>query len=153
LSIARYVLLTVLLPLAVGMTIRRFLPALAQRASGPANAIGMVLLLVALVPILIAVGPRIVPLMGDGTLVASALVAIAALIGGHLLGGPDPRNRAALAMASAMRHPGIAMMIAGANIPDRRVQAAILGFLLAGIVAAAPYQMWCRRHPHPAIAE
>jgi BASS family bile acid:Na+ symporter len=74
-----------------------------------------------------------------------ALVSAVALLGGHLLGGPTLGGRGSLAMASAVRHPGLAMMIAGANTTDKHATAAILGFLLVGLVVAIPYQLWIKR--------
>ena len=62
-----------------------------------------------------------------------------------LAASPDPRDRATLAMASAVRHPGIAMSIAGASFHDPRVSAAVLLFMLVGLVAAAPYTVWIKR--------
>jgi BASS family bile acid:Na+ symporter len=53
---------------------------------------------------------------------------------GHLLGGPDPSRRRALASATMTRHPGIAILLAGMAEPDRLadVSAAILLVLLTG---------------------
>ena len=47
--------------------------------------------------------------------------------------------------ASAVRHPGIAMMLANANFADKRVTAAILLFLLVGLVIGTIYKAWIRR--------
>jgi BASS family bile acid:Na+ symporter len=62
-----------------------------------------------------------------------------------VLGGPELDDRAALAMAAATRHPGIAMMIAHINDADKEVAAAILNFLMVSIIVAAPYQLWLKR--------
>ena len=61
---------------------------------------------------MIAVGPAIVSLVGNGTVLVIAAVVAAGLAAGHWLGGPDPDDRTALAIASSMRHPGVAMAIA-----------------------------------------
>lgn len=36
----------------------------------------------------------------------------------HWLGRPDPDDRTALAIASSMRHPGVALAIARLNFPE-----------------------------------
>jgi BASS family bile acid:Na+ symporter len=50
-----------------------------------------------------------------------AAVVLIALAGGHLLGGPELRDRATLAIASSVRHPGIAMLLANANFENKAV--------------------------------
>jgi BASS family bile acid:Na+ symporter len=82
-----------------------------------------------------------------------ALVCAIALAAGHLLGGPEPENRVALAMLAATRHPGIAMMIVGASgvtgLQQQRVVGAIVAFLLVGLLVAIPYQLWLKRRRKP----
>lgn len=151
--VARNVALTVLLPLAVGLVVRRFAPAFAQRAAGMVRKIAMLLLLLAVIPLLIKTWPAVVALIGNGTFLAMALAAAVALAAGHLLGGPELQDRAALAVTAATRHPGIAMMIANANHADKHVTAAILAMLLVGLIVGIPYQFWIKRRargPTPA---
>ena len=144
-SIARTVGLGVILPLAIGVVVREIAPVFAARVWRLIYQISMVLVLLAFVPVLVQAWPALAALIGDGTVVAMAAVTVIAIIGGHLLGGPDPRDRATLAIASSVRHPGIAMSIAGASFQDPRVSAAVLLFMLVGIVAAAPYTVWIKR--------
>jgi BASS family bile acid:Na+ symporter len=144
-AVARNVVLTVLLPLAFGLVIRRFAPAFARRAQPLLRTVSMLLLLLVLVPLVASVWSGIVDLAGNGTLAAMAAVSAIALLAGHLLGGPDPSDRPVLAFAAATRHPGIALMIARANFSDKQVAAAIVAFLLVGLVVAIPYQLWLKR--------
>ena len=61
---------------------------------------------------------------------------------------------ATLAIASSVRHPGIAMMLANANFVDKRVTAAVLLFLLVGLVVGIPYKQWIKRTTaHPTAAK
>jgi BASS family bile acid:Na+ symporter len=145
LAVARNVLLTVVAPLVIGLVIHRFAPKFAARAAKVLNAVAMLLLLTAFIPMLIGAWPAFATLIGDGTVVAMALVGAFALAAGHLLGGPDRQDRAALAVTSATRHPGIALMIAKANTEDPRVSAAIIGFMIVGLLVAVPYQLWIKR--------
>jgi BASS family bile acid:Na+ symporter len=149
-AVARNVAMTALLPLALGLAIRRFAPAFAARAQPLVLRAATLLLLIVLVPLLAGVWHGIVDLVGNGTLLAMAVVSAIALAAGHLLGGPELTDRAALAFAAATRHPGIALMIASANTTDKRVTAAILTFLLVGLVVAIPYQVWLKRRAAPA---
>ena len=149
LAVARNVTLTVILPLLIGLALQRLLPAQAAALSGILSKLAMGLLVIAFVPLLIAVWPAILALVGNGTVLAMALVAAIALAAGHWLGGPERADRGALAMAAATRHPGIALMIAGAAGADKAVTAAILNFLLVGLVVAIPYQLWLKHRPRP----
>jgi BASS family bile acid:Na+ symporter len=114
----------------------------------------MLLVLISVVPILALVGPTIHDMVGNGTLAAMTAVTLIALIGGHVLGGPDLRDRATLAIASCVRHPGIAISIAGASFDDPRISAAIVLFMLTGLFVTAIYSMWIKRQAqHAAPAE
>ncbi len=143
--VARNVALAVLLPLGIGLVVARFAPAFARHATPVVRTIAMGLLLLAVIPMLGTVWPAMVGLIGNGTVLAMAMTAVIALAGGHLLGGPEPSDRAGLAVTAATRHPGIAIMIATANNADRQVQAAILMVLLVSLLASVPYQMWLKR--------
>jgi BASS family bile acid:Na+ symporter len=146
-QVARFVAVTVLAPLALGMTVRRLAPRLAARAQEAVGRGAMTLLLVACVPVFIAVWPALAAIAGDGTLAVMALVAAVALVGGHLLGGPEPADRPVLAVTAATRHPGLALLVARANTDQESAAAAILAFLLVGIAVGLPYQVLLARLP------
>lgn len=143
-EVARTVFVGVLVPLAVGVLVRRVAPRFAERASPIVVKFSMLLLVAALVPLLIRAWPAVAALIGNGTMLAMAVVSAVALASGHLLGGPDPSHRPALALASATRHPGIAMLIAKTN-DNARAAAAVLLFLLVSLLVSAVYQAWLRR--------
>lgn len=144
-AVAGVVVSGVLVPLTVGLVIRRFAPDFSARAAPIVAKFSMLLLVIAIVPVLIAVWPALLGLIGNGTILAMLGVVIVGLLAGHLLGGPSLNDRGALAVASATRHPGIAMLIANANFEDKRISAAVLLFLLVGLLASMPYQVWLKR--------
>lgn len=148
--IARNVALSVILPLAIGLVVRRIAPAFAGRAAPLVRKIAMLLLLLAVVPLVIKAWPGLVALVGNGTILAMALTAAVALAAGHLLGGPELPDRAALAMTAATRHPGIAMMIANVNQADKHVVAAVLAVMFVGLFVGVPYQLWIKRRSRAA---
>jgi|APFre7841882724_1041349.scaffolds.fasta_scaffold133272_1 BASS family bile acid:Na+ symporter len=52
----------------------------------------------------------------------------------------------AVSLASAMRHPGIAMAIASLNVPEEpRVPAAVILYLLIAAIATSVYGAWWKR--------
>ena len=83
--------------------------------------------------------------MHDGTVVAMGLFIVVGLLAGHLLGGPATDDRTVLAMATASRHPGVALAVAHLNFPDEALPAAVLLFLLANAVLSIPYVAWRKR--------
>jgi BASS family bile acid:Na+ symporter len=138
--------LTVLIPFALGVIINQRTPTFAARASPLAGKAGVLLLAAAVVPALIKMWPAMISLIGDGTLLAFIAVVAVGLVVGHLLGGPDSANRTVLALATATRHPGVALVIASRVFPgDKFVAPALVLYLLVATIAAVPYVMWRSR--------
>jgi BASS family bile acid:Na+ symporter len=128
----------------LGLLVRRFMPGLAERIGPILGKLATALLVIAALPLVVALGPQMMALVGNGTVAAMALVAAIALAAGHLLGGPERGERGALAMAAATRHPGIALMVAGAA-GEKQAIAAILEFVLVAAIVRIPYQIWLKR--------
>lgn len=142
--------MSVLLPLVAGMLVRRLLPSAAGRISSVANLTGSVLLAIAFLPVLVVQWPSMRALIGDGTLLAIVVFTLLGLLVGHLLGGPDAEHRTVLALATASRHPAVALSVASASFPDEKlVPAAVLLALIVGLIATAPYSAW-RKSVHAA---
>ncbi|RJG06430.1 Na+-dependent transporter [Noviherbaspirillum cavernae] len=147
-AVAKLVFTSLFLPMGIGMAIHRFAPAFSERAAPIISKIANIILIVAIIPVLIAVWPEMHKLIGNGTVLAIAAVNLVGLLAGHLLGGPDPRDRTVLAISSASRHPVIALTIATAINAEPQVKAAILLFVIVGLLVSAPYQKW-RKRAHP----
>jgi len=144
--VASTVFLSVLIPLAAGVLVRAFLPEFARETARPAELVGMVLLLLSVLPILAKSFPAFLALIGNGVVIFLVLFAVIGLAVGHLLGGPDPGNRTVLALATATRHPGVAMAIAAINFPDQKlVVVVVIWHLILGALVSAPYVRWRKR--------
>lgn len=146
--VLRTVLQTILVPLAAGMLINSLLPKVAARIAPIAGTIGSVVLLLAAIPILIIAWPATMSLVGNGSVGAIIAFVLAALVAGHLLGGPDEDNKTTLALAGASRHPGLAIAIANTLFPTQKlVSAAVVLYLLVSAVVTLPYvSVRKRRH-------
>lgn len=144
-AIASKVLTMIIAPLAAGILVRAWLPAVASRIERPVELVAKLLLPLAVLALLSAVLPAVWALVGNGTVVAMvAFVAIGLLVG-HVVGGADPEKATVLAIASACRHPAIALSIASTNFPDERFGATIVLFLLVSALACLPYIAWQKR--------
>jgi len=145
-SVLKVVLLTVILPVAAGVAFRQFQPDIAERVAKPLSLIAMLLLALCVIPVLISQWDEIVSLIGNGTLVAFAAFAAIGLGVGHVMGGANSDDRTVLALATASRHPGVALAIAGANNAEQQpVLAAILLYVVVSAVATIPYGVWRKR--------
>ena len=139
-QIARVVGGSVLIPLLIGVGVRHFVPAITDRAARLITMIATGILVLGMVPIVFSAWPEIEALVGNGTIVAVVVLTFIGLAVGHFLGGPDRNHRTVLALASAARHPGVALAIASANMPgDKFVPAAILLALVFASLVSIPY--------------
>ena len=137
-------LVTVGVPLALGMVIFRFQPDVAHRIGGMTGRIGKVFLVAGILALLATTYSVILGVIGQGTLLAIVIVIGFGLLVGHWLGGPDPGNRGALATATASRHPGIALLLAVGVLHDSEetILGTVLLYLLVNIAITVPYQRW-----------
>jgi BASS family bile acid:Na+ symporter len=147
-SVAVLVLITILAPLVAGIAVRRFATAAADRASGPIAVLASVLLIASALPIVIGVSRTVWSLVTDGTILGLGGFALAGFLIGHVLGGPEPANRPVLGLATATRHPAVAVAIAHANFREQGLASAavFLYVILAGMLSAL-YVFWATRTP------
>jgi BASS family bile acid:Na+ symporter len=134
-----------LLPMAIGMAFRYGAPQFSERFADPLSKIGGILLLVSFLPILIAILPTIWSLIGMGRGLALTLFALVGVTVGYFLGGSDPKERTVLALATASRHPGIAIALATANAddtPKKLIAAAVIFYLIISAIVIAPFLKW-----------
>jgi BASS family bile acid:Na+ symporter len=146
------VLKTAIAPLAAGMIIRAAAPAFAAGLAKIVSLVARILLPVAVVLLLAGTASAIWAATGPGTIVALTLFIFAGLAVGHVLGGPEPQHSVVVALATACRHPAIALTIAAANFPDQRFGGTILLYLLMNVLLAVPYVRWLKRRQAEAHA-
>jgi BASS family bile acid:Na+ symporter len=156
-SVIMTIVITILIPLAVGTIIRRMDKDFADIAAGPVSWIGLFFLILSFLPSIPSLLPTIWTMLGDGTALAMGVFVAFGLAVGHLLGGPYPHGRNVLALASASRHPGFAVVIVTANIrdPGTAIAGIILYLLIDAILALAYIKFLTRAEPaeakHPVL--
>ena len=146
LAVAKVMLTTVFLPLTIGLLIRRFVPA-AQRASAPVMTIAGAMLAIVAVLLIWGLREQVLAFIGNGLILLIVAIVVVGLIVGHLLGGPIEGDRTALAMATASRHPAVALAVAtsGAAVGAKPELAIILLYLVVATVVSIPYRKWRHR--------
>jgi BASS family bile acid:Na+ symporter len=144
LDVARQVFMAQLLPLGLGMVLRQTAPTLAARLEPRLARIGNALLVATVVLVLVNAWEGTIT-AGFRVMTAVALITGGALAVGHLLGGPEPATRTAVAITSAARNPGLALLVATVNAALPTVNAAILAYLVVSVLAIVPYVAWRSR--------
>lgn len=142
--VARQVFVAQLLPIGLGIAVRRLAPATAARLEPAVGRLGSMLLLALAVVALIDLW-AVAAGAGSRVVAAIALTTSAALIAGHWLGGPEPAVRTAVAIGSAARNAGLALLVATANTAPAAVKATVLAYLVVSVFVIAPYVAWRRR--------
>jgi BASS family bile acid:Na+ symporter len=138
-EIAKVVLTSVLLPLVLGIVVGRLAPAFSARFARPLSIVASIVLVVAFTPILVRIWPAIVGAFGNFSLIAIIVFVLLGLVVGHLLGGPDTEDRKVLALATASRHPAVAMAVAHDTGDLLPVLGVVLICLVAGSLLGAAY--------------
>lgn len=143
-QLARQVCVAQLLPLALGMLMRRWFPAVAVRLEPRLRRVAGVALAALIVLVLVDIGEVVV---GAGLRVAFAIaiVTLLALGVGHLIGGPEPATRTATAICTAARNPGLALLVATLNAAPPAIDATVLAYLVVSAATLAPYAFWRSR--------
>jgi bile acid:Na+ symporter, BASS family len=144
LEVARQVAIVQFLPVSIGLLLRRFLPGLAGAAAKPLTVLANVLFVLLIAAILV---PAMRMILHFGALPALAVVIMAgvSLALGHLLGGPVPAERAALAISSIARNVGLALFITVLNHAEQAVIPTLLSYMILGAIVAVPYSAWSKR--------
>ena len=143
-DVARQVFVAQLLPLGLGMAARQFREAAVARLDPNLRRVASAVLVATVVLVLVNLwGPTVGA--GARVLAAIALTTVAALAVGHLLGGPEPAMRTAVAISSAARNPGLALLVATQNQAPPAVAATILAYLVVSVFTIGPYVAWRRR--------
>lgn len=143
-EVAWQVFIAQLLPLGLGILLRRVAPGLTARIEPFLKRLATLLLIVLLTLVLIDIAPLI---MGTRSGVAIAIVALTSLAAavGHALGGPRPATRTAVGICAAARNPGLALMVATLNNAPPGVVATVFAYLVVSALTLVPYIAYCRR--------
>jgi bile acid:Na+ symporter, BASS family len=145
-DLAKQVFVAQLLPLGLGMFMRRWLPAHTAWLEPKLARLASILIVVLAILAIIDVWQVVV---GAGLRIALAIVAVTilALIAGHLMGGPDEATRTAVAISSAARNPGLALLVATLNHAPTEITATVLAYLVVSAFTIVPYVMLRPREP------
>lgn len=143
-DVAKQVFIAQLLPLGLGIGMRRLTPALALRLEPSIRRIATVLLVGLLVLVLFDTAPMLIATRTGAAVAIVGLTALAALAG-HALGGPRKETRTAAGICAAARNPGLALLVATLNGSPPGVVATVFAYLVISAVTLVPYIALQRR--------
>ena len=145
-DLAKQEFIAQLVPLGLGMSMRRWLPVRTAWLEPKLARLASILIVVLAILAIIDVWQVVV---GAGLRIVLAIVAVTilALIAGHLMGGPDEATRTAVAISSAARNPGLALLVATLNHAPTEITATVLAYLVVSAFTIVPYVMLRPRQP------
>jgi bile acid:Na+ symporter, BASS family len=144
-SIARPLLLFIVVPLAAGMFVKNRAAALAARAAPVLAKIGSAALLLFFV-LLIAINFRLLLGILGSFVVVAALVYFVGLFGiAWLLGGAIPGARGVLALATTGRNFGAALAPAASSFNDPKITVMIIVGAIVCVMVSFVAAKWLRR--------
>jgi BASS family bile acid:Na+ symporter len=148
-------LVTQLVPLCVGVAVRQWRPAWADRLQKPANLLSKILNLLAVGFILYAQGYLLAEIRPTGYLGMLALL-IASWAAGWLLGGSEPATRRTLTLTASLRNVGVGLVIATGSFAGTPAVTAVLVYGLFEVLGSLSLALaWGKRGaaPDPALVK
>jgi len=129
---------TILLPLLGGLALRAQRPVMALKLQSPLQWISTLSMISVWILLPIQHWQHLVTMFIGPAFPAAALFLILALIGGWLLGGPNPSHRRMLSLNCSQPNLAVAVLIATQNFQDPRVVLMLLVFMIMSIFLLLP---------------
>jgi len=150
LPIIRTVVLLLLVPLAIGLTLRRVRPTLAPGIARACGAISSVGLAIVVGLVVVDATPTIGTTLGTGVPLVAFVMIAGGMAVGAWLGGTGTGGRRAMAMVTGGHSSALALALSRTAFADRpQVEAAVVVSGLIGVVipvgAAVAVRAWGRR--------
>ena len=144
-EVAYQVFTVQLIPLLVGVSLRRWCAEWSERWNPVIQKASKILLLVLLALILIVALPQVAPML-IGNLRGALLMFILTWIAlglGFAVAGDDGVERSTLPLVLSMRNPGLALLIVQRMAPNAvDLKAAVVGYVVVTAVGTAPFMRW-----------
>jgi BASS family bile acid:Na+ symporter len=136
--ILRPILVTMLLPLAMGMLVRHQSHRWASRLRRPIVRISNVSVILAVVLLVGLHFRAMVDTLGSGAVAAAVVFVLATVALGYAVGGPSPATRSVLGLGTGQRNIAAALIVASGNADDARVVIMLLVSTIVGLLVMVP---------------
>jgi BASS family bile acid:Na+ symporter len=151
-QIVATLLVTQLIPLAVGLAVRWGAPTLAAKLTPPFTLFTRVVSLVTVVLLVVANRTTLGEITGRA-LVGMLAVWLSSMVFGWLAGDSHDHSRSAVAQTTALRNVGVAMVIATKSFPGTAAAPAVIAYAAVSIAACALVALAWGRGRTPATLE
>jgi BASS family bile acid:Na+ symporter len=138
-----------ILPLFIGLAVRRLAPGVARRLAGPVGLAGALVLLV-VVALVLARQFESLRLIGPGSWTGMFLLMVACLAIGWRCGGPGLARRKALAVTTASRNAAVALVIVVGSFAGTAAVTAVVAYALASLFTTLGCALVFARMTEPA---
>ncbi len=151
-DLARPLIFYMLVPLALGLSARRWLPGTPARLLPVTNGVANVAFVVAIARLVVVNAEGLGRALGTGPLLAAVVFLVGSFLAGYFLAGSNPADRLVGGLATAQRDISAALLLATtnfANRPDVSVMVVLVGLLgLVGLVATSiAFRVFARPEP------
>lgn len=143
LAVAAQAGVSILLPLIAGMIMRWWFPGVANAFVRPLEAFSDIVFILLVIVVLLSTY-RLLLMLDLRSYVAIALMITGALIAGHLMASGRPEEQATLALESATRNVGLALLIASAYTSLDKALPVILPYLVISAILGVIYVRYRR---------
>jgi predicted Na+-dependent transporter len=157
-DIAKSLIMTMLLPLGIGLFIKARYGETAGHLQPHMSQISSVAIALMMVGVLVLQFNTIIGTIGTGGLLVALIFLIGSLLIGMLLGGKNPAKRSVMGLGTAQRNLAAAMLVAAQNFSDKPnvlvmvMLVAILGLILLMVTGGEMGKRMPASDPAPATA-
>lgn len=149
-AIAQQIFFAQVLPLGLGVLLAQYVPKLASEWREPVSKLANLLFALLAIAVLVVALEKVLN-TGFATYLAIGFMAIASLVCGHLLGGPQADTRADLAFATVTRNAGLAILLVTLNFPNLDyfkggIISTLITYALIAAIVSIPYTIWQKRN-------
>ena len=144
-SIARPLLLLILLPFAAGIAVKSRASAFAARAAPVCTKVGNISLLLLFVLLIALNIPALLGVIGSGAILAAILYIAGLFAAGWLLGGSQSEARRVVALGTAARNFGTALVPAANCFSDPKVTIMLIVSAIISLIALFLAAGWMRK--------
>ena len=135
-KIARSLLITMILPLGLGLLLKRSYPTWADRLRGPLNAISQLTLVLALTLICVQQFSGLQQLIASSAIPACVALLVLSFGSGYVVGGGTESSRQVMGLGTAARNIPAALLIGAQNFEHPQV---VLMIVLSALIAVAMF--------------
>lgn len=141
------------LPLLLGMLFAYLLPALAAKLQPKMTLIGNVVLTLAILAFLVALGPQVLKSLTVWLPVAALVLAVGSVAAIWLLvPSPDPLTSRTLSICNANRHIGLALLLSGQYLHAKAALPAVAAYAVVAPAVMGGLSWWFHKHEDDLIA-